>query len=291
VCTAVGAKGEIETTANGGTVWTETVFVGFGLPGLTGVSCPDITYCQVTADDGNVYIGSLSTSWGPASVGSRGRLWSVSCASKTSCFAAGDYGFIAATTVGGTGWVTQAPSYAAAGTTYNGISCPSATTCFVGGTEQGPGTSQVGILQWTSDGGATWTNQATPNNTGAGAISCPSTSTCFALGAGNVINTTNSGTTWTAQNSGTAVLQALSCPSTTVCFAVGSAGAIVATTDGGAHWSSQTSGTTANLTSISCPSTTVCFAGGKIASTGTIVFIGTSNGGTSWSQLSTQPPG
>ena len=291
VCTAVGAKGEIETTANGGTVWTETVFVGFGLPGLTGVSCPDITYCQVTADDGNVYIGSLSTSWGPASVGSRGRLWSVSCASKTSCFAAGDYGFIAATTVGGTGWVTQAPSYAAAGTTYNGISCPSATTCFVGGSAQGPGTSQVGILQWTSDGGATWTNQATPNNTGAGAISCPSTSTCFALGAGNVINTTNSGTTWTAQNSGTAVLQALSCPSTTVCFAVGSAGAIVATTDGGAHWSSQTSGTTANLTSISCPSTTVCFAGGKIASTGTIIFDGTGNGGTSWSQLSTQPPG
>jgi photosystem II stability/assembly factor-like uncharacterized protein len=286
-CTAVGPKGEIEVTTNGGVSWIRSIIGAFG---LTAISCPDTTVCLASADDGNVYIGNLGA-WGPTSVGERGRLWSVSCASKAACFAAGDYGFIAATTVGGTGWVAQSPTYAAAGTTYSGISCPSAITCFVGGSAQGPGTSQVGILQWTSDGGATWTNQATPNNTGAGAISCPSTSTCFALGAGNVINTTNSGTTWTAQNSGTALLQTLTCPSTAVCFAAGSAGAIVATMDGGAHWSSQTSGTTANLTSVSCPSTTVCLAGGMIAATGTIIFVGTGNGGASWSQLSTQAPG
>src|SRR5207245_1294917 len=44
--------------------------------------------------------------------------------------------------------------------------------------------------------------------------------------------------------------------------AVGQVGTILTTSDGGAHWSSQPSGTTRNLQSVTCPATRTCVAVG-----------------------------
>jgi hypothetical protein len=112
----------------------------------------------------------------------------------------------------------------------------------------------------TGMGDSTWKRQnplPQGNNTLNG-ISCPSTTICFAVGSnGTIVATSNGGTTWTAQTSGTPYdLKTISCPSATTYFAVGYWGTIVATSNGGTTWTTQTSGTTDELRGISCPSVT-----------------------------------
>lgn len=76
-------------------------------------------------------------------------------------------------------------------------------------------------------------------------------------------------------------LDGVSCPATSDCWAVGNTGGIVATTNGGATWSTQTSGVSRGLRAISCPSSLVCFAAGA---SGTLLTTG--NGGATWSAQS-----
>lgn len=98
-------------------------------------------------------------------------------------------------------------------------------------------------------------------------------------------------------------LLAVSCPSTTRCFAVGYLGqngggragaAIVTTADGGATWTHQVPptiwgpGVSGDLEAIACPSTTVCFAVGLASGHGGVI-IGTTDGGATWSLLTTMP--
>ena len=192
---------------------------------------------------------------------------------------------IAATTP----WTVQSTLPAEAGS--SAISCPSATTCYVvGQNSNGLG----GDIIATSDGGANWTSSTIPAGAEEiNAISCPSTSTCFAVGfsgtEGLVLATTNSGSSWTTESvpSGEGALFSISCPSATTCFAAGNSGAI-GTTDSGATWTAETlpSGVTF-LSRISCPSVLVCFG----VLNGQEVFVTTSNGGASWTNLNSLPTG
>src|SRR3954452_14296175 len=89
---------------------------------------------------------------------------------------------------------------------------------------------------------------------------------------------------WSLQNPTSANLDAVTCPAAGTCWAVGDKGTIVVTHDGGAEWTTQSSGTTTNLNSVSCVSTTTCVAVGDKSGTGMIVA--TTNCGTSWSAQS-----
>ena len=117
------------------------------------------------------------------------------------------------------------------------------------------------------------------------AISCANVSDCWATdSAGKVIATTNGGSTWSAQTTGTTVqLNGIACVSATNCWAVGNApgggsAAVIATTNGGTSWTAETSGDSGhNWTAIACPDSTHCFAA---ESTGKV--YATSNAGTSW---------
>ncbi len=86
---------------------------------------------------------------------------------------------------------------------------------------------------------------------------------CIAVGGnGAIVATTNGGTTWAAQSSGTpAFLRAAGCLSESACAAVGDGGVIVATAKGGSTWSLQSSGTTADLRGVACAGTS-CYAVG-----------------------------
>jgi photosystem II stability/assembly factor-like uncharacterized protein len=72
-----------------------------------------------------------------------------------------------------------------------------------------------------------------------------------------VLNTTNGGSTWTAQASPTSTaINGMSCASATTCVAVGDLGLVLGTTNGGATWTQLA--TTNNghfLAAVSCPST------------------------------------
>ena len=100
-------------------------------------------------------------------------------------------------------------------------------------------------------------------------ITCPSTSTCYAtgsnsLGNGEVLETTDSGSTWSTLTSPTPSPDEISCPSTTSCYIAGNVdgefSVIYATSDSGLTWSLEVEDPDFN--SIACPSTTICYAAG-----------------------------
>jgi photosystem II stability/assembly factor-like uncharacterized protein len=78
---------------------------------------------------------------------------------------------------------------------------------------------------------------------GLNAVACPSPSTCVAVGAspggGTILRSTNGGSTWHRQPSGTPdILYGVACPRPSTCFAVGWDGTILRSTDGGGTWHS-----------------------------------------------------
>lgn len=150
------------------------------------------------------------------------------------------------------------------------ISCVSSSKCeVVGG---------GGVIRGTTNGGSTWTAQASGTTNQLNAISCQG-AFCVAVGNGGTIGvTTNSGGTWNTKPSGTTQnLNGISCASSSFCVAAGNGGTILATTNGGNSWSKKTSGTANNLTGVSCSTTSNCKA---VGAGGTI--RGTTNGGGTW---------
>src|SRR6185503_19031523 len=86
--------------------------------------------------------------------------------------------------------------------------------------------------------------------------------------------------TWSLQGGTMANLNGADCPDQATCWAVGNGGAILATTDAGSTWSTQVSGSTAQLNAISCPTTTTCVAAGKKAPTNGAILTTADGGAT-----------
>lgn len=94
-----------------------------------------------------------------------------------------------------------------------------------------------------------------------------------------MIRTTNGGTSWFTQTTGTGFYHlAVQMIDNNLGYVCGYSGTVFRTTDGGATWSQQTSGTTRRLYGISFVNSTTGMA---VGDTGTI--IRTTNGGTNWS--------
>jgi hypothetical protein len=160
---------------------------------LNSVVCSALNACTAVGD----YVSSTSqvlplaekwngTRWALQSVPGAGQLLALACTGTTSCIAVG----CATSTVGcaggpplvelwdGTSWtVGPAPD----GTYLQGVSCTSATTC----TAVGASSTGTYATAWN---GTTWTDQTTPNPTGATApvlngIFCVSVTSCEAVGS------------------------------------------------------------------------------------------------------------
>lgn len=127
--------------------------------------------------------------------------------------------------------------------------------------------------------GGTWNWQnPLPDGRYLFGVSCPSSTNCFAVGdLGQILASTDGGSHWTAQASGTTHdLISISCSTTSLCFAVGSGGLILATSNGGASWSPRVSNTTKDLYSIACPYLSYCYAVGAFGT------IARTQDGTTW---------
>jgi hypothetical protein len=211
---------------------------------LMGVSCPTTTTCFAAgwkvaggATHGLVEKWNGST-WSVLNTPDPGgtlasSLYSISCASTTSCIAVGDgpspsfdyNGY--AEKYDGTNWtVTSAPG----GTGLMGVSCASSSYCVAVGYQSGPFAST-----WN---GSAWT-ESTPGVGGAGSfqsVSCTSTTACVAVGNtdvnGKQVTTAQEwdGTSWTvdisrnAREAESTELDDVSCAAN-LCYAVGSANA------------------------------------------------------------------
>jgi photosystem II stability/assembly factor-like uncharacterized protein len=127
----------------------------------------------------------------------------------------------------------------------------------------------------------TWQNPLPQGNTLYG-VQFITPSTGWAVGAcGSIIKTTDGGTTWACQRSGTRqALRALSFVDDTFGAVAGDSGMVLLTTDGGANWVRQPAITSMSLTSISFANVFTGYAAGSSG-----ILIKTDDGGHTWKAL------
>lgn len=277
-CHAVGAHGEKDArssnflnyplslvTTDGGHTWSKE---NSGASGdvLGGVQCPSTNACYTSSDtgliwattDGGVVWNEQRPSRPVTLIGFDG----IACPSSSTCFVAGAVsGLIMATTDAGNTWSRKMRT-----DSLSTIVCPSVSICYAAGRS-----SPIFV---TTDGGNTWNSKNMPANLEFARIACSSGSTCFAVGSdyssklektfGAVIATTDGGSSWKTQVSGTRYpeLSSITCPDVDTCYAVGKGGTILTTADGGHTWASQSSGTPSDLWDVACPSASICYAVG-----------------------------
>ncbi len=129
-----------------------------------------------------------------------------------------------------------------------------------------------------SQGTWTWQNPLPQGNNIYDIHSFDATTAVFVGDAGNIYKTTNGGTSWMSQTSGTSYsLKSVYFVGANTGWAVGENGIIIKTINGGTSWTSQTSGTTFILNAIHF---TDVNTGSVVGENGTI--LKTTNGGTNW---------
>ncbi|MEK7353928.1 MAG: CARDB domain-containing protein [Chloroflexota bacterium] len=136
-----------------------------------------------------------------------------------------------------------------------------------------------GIIQRTSDGGATWTPQNSRTTNDLWSVSFVDANSGWAVGSsGTIRRTSDGGNTWTAQTSGVSnTIYEVSFVDANNGWAVGTGGTILHTSNSGANWTSQTSNTTYSLYSVKFVDAS---NGWAVGSSG--IILRTFNGGVNW---------
>jgi hypothetical protein len=190
------------------------------------------------------------------------------------------------------------------------VACPTPTRCWAtGSTVGGAGAPNGAAVIATINGGATWTPQVIPATVGyLSGIACSNRLRCVAVGQAAltsngqaaVITTVDGGTTWAPAPTPPGILDltAVSCRGDLRCMAIGTSGggtvALVSAT-AGSTWVQQGAlpPNTSGATDISCTGDNDCWVTAHAAVNadnlvGTVAV--TTNGGTTWSAVTT-PPG
>jgi hypothetical protein len=245
-----------------GSTWSQVATPALANSGasLNGVSCTSPSSCMAVGNEGtpkNPTLFTLAESWNgtawrflttppPLTPGGTA-LSTVSCASPSTCMAAGYYGFsngfgtslTLSEQWNGTAWQRRDTPTPGNSGVLAGVSCTSATSCKAVGSHAvatgNPGNATL-AEQW---GGKHWKAQPTPNPAGAGAagfdaVSCTSASTCMATGASLDQTGENqftlaeawNGTNWSLLHTPSPgsfgdELHGVSCASAPACMAVG----------------------------------------------------------------------
>lgn len=287
---------------------------------LKGVACTSSTACVAVGyfENSAGKTVPLAESWNgtawsaqepPIPTGAAsGELYGVSCASSTSCAAAGNFRSSAGTEMplaarwNGTAWTAQEPpSLSGAKQSYlRGVSCTSSTACIAAGYFENSSAKIVPLAE--SWNGTTWTAKEPPSPSGAGAsttleaISCTATTTCVAVG--RFENSSEkmqplaeqwNGTAWTAQSPSSPIgglmgQHGVSCFSSSACIGVGDfleLGLVTpfAESWNGTTWTAQeppspTGAKATRLNAVSCTAATTCKAvGGYTNSSGKFVTL------------------
>ncbi|MDX6698391.1 MAG: phosphatidylinositol-3-phosphatase [Solirubrobacteraceae bacterium] len=256
-CVAVGMRGSILRTGDGGAAWATRTPAADG--GLSRILCLAPAQQECLTEGLNTLRG-------------------VSFPDAATGFAVGNFRTVMRTTDGGGHWTTQtsgAPGFDPTAAhppvpppELNAIDCSNTSTCVA------VGDARTAVT--TSDGGATWTDRETgpasdPDVDLLG-VACPGDQTCFAAGSrGAILKSTDSGETWRKLDSGTdRMLSSIDCGDATTCVAVGNFGTLLRTTDGGDHWSTGDARTSSYLAAVSCPAAELCVA---VGSGGTVLRI------------------
>jgi hypothetical protein len=228
---------------------------------------------------------------GPSSVG---EMTGVRCVSTTHCVATNFGGYIYAT---GNSWTSfhRVLGFSTHNADdMNGVDCLSATTCVaVGG--WGTSTNAYGIIDRTTNGGASWVAEHTSTTWPLWSVSCPTSTVCYAAGdrdghTAYWLKSTNAGVTWVAHvgiDPSIGVLDGISCNDATFCAVTGSIATAANTLSGGSRWTDAIIPSNVRyLTGISCQLSTDCEAVGSSFS-GKGIALHSNDGGLKWTQMTT----
>jgi photosystem II stability/assembly factor-like uncharacterized protein len=264
---AVGAKGTIIATQDGGLSW-QAQSSGTA-EGLNGVTFTDAEHGWVVGNYGTIVAtqdGGLS--WQTQSSGTAESFNGVTFTDTKHGWVVGNYGTIVATQDGGLSWQTQSSG---TGRSLNGVTFTDAKHGWVVGWE--------GMIVATQDGGLSWQAQ----NSGTGerlyGVSFVDAEHGWAVGnRGTFVATQDGGLSWQAQSGGTGNdFSGVSFSDAGHGWAVGINGSIIATQDGGNSWQAQSSGFGDSLVSVSFAD-----AGHGGAMGGGGIIVATQDGGLSW---------
>ena len=280
--------------AEAATAWAVSASYPAATATLTDMTCPTSDECIAVgySGGGGSYDGAVvesTTTRGatwvsdtlPASVATSTGLTAITCPTSTVCYAGGYSStlgtVVLVTTDGGASWTVQD---GLSGEGFYSLACPSTSDCYGVGY-----TNSNGNVVWaTTTGGSTWSSLPIPSTPSVlEGVTCVSVETCFVVGGGDVLKTTDGGSSWTTDQlwplPGAGDLDSVFCASATTCYAGAYGGAISKTTDAGATWSSQS--VNLNVDSIACSSPSDCYAGGNRGGSVATLF-GTVDGGGVW---------
>ena len=247
-------EGCIFKSTDGGENWTECPS-GL-LYDLNSVSIETTGSGWIVGDYGTILkTNGNGSPWNLQSSARVEHLYSAQFVDNSTGWVVGDNMSIYKTTDGGVNWETQ----------NSGVAHPDwgalYSTCFMDentgwavGVNSWPGSSDP-ILK-TTDGGATWNEQATPGDDGLRSVCFVNATTGWTVGfSAGIYHTTDGGTTWNPQDhpfsgTGKTLESVYFVDENKGWIAAGNEGKILHTTDGGANWTEQVSGTIEWLQSI-----------------------------------------
>lgn len=235
---AVGARGTILHTTNGGSSWTPQT--SGTLSGLEAVHFTGPARGWAVGDSGTI----LSTedggeTWNPQSSGTTiYDLKDVYFVDDAHGWVVGAYGATVLTTDdGGDDWTLRGDEVLS--WLYGVVFADELSGWAVG---------YGGTLVSTTDGGLTWTERESASVRQFNGIDFFA-SRVWTVGEGEILTSTNAGVDWSRQDDGTIVetLHAVDFTSAERGFAVGTTGTIIKTQDGGASWFYESADTTVDL--------------------------------------------
>ena len=276
-CLAADAFGGVLETADSGSTWTSVnpwLTTGISARTLAGLDCPTPSECVAVASNLALASADGGRSWAEHFISVQDSLFSVSCATSTSCTAVGQYGAIVTTSDAGTTWTSRTSN---TGNDLDAVSCVAPATCVAVGA--------AGTVLNSSDGGASWTVRI--SNAGSfplNGVSCPTAAHCVASGGNQtVIVSEDGGGLWMKEAAAGSVNGRISCSNASDCVMVANSGGSAAftSTDGGVMWLPTSGG---GFNGVSCPAaTTTCVIVGDNGA-----IAGSSNGGSTWTAISSQ---
>lgn len=300
------------STSDGGAGWQSATVGQLGFPGALpslwcGASTPS---CAAAIGTRSVFVNddidSPSASWlATAASVSAPPLNVIACEHGGSgCLALGN-GTMATSLDDGQTWAV-APNTALLGDVITSLTCPLATTCIASG-HSGTASAPSGLVLLTTDLGESWTSATLPWEVGdVSGAECATAEVCLALpgfvsGLTNVptflLRSTDGGLDWSlvqvaAANTGV-TLNAVQCPTSSNCVAVGANGTsalVEVSDDAGVTWSMVNAATggfagDSAFGGIACTSSADCESSMASTTTPDVYAIGTTNGGSTWSQL------
>ncbi len=267
VAWAVGAKGTVLKTTNGGATWTRQAS-GVDVT-LYAVAAADANTAWAVGEEGTViHTTNGGTTWNPQNSGTANTLLGVTAADADTAWAVGFEGTVLHTADGGANWTAQAnPSTSV----LFGVDCADTSNVWAVGI--------AGTVINSTDGGTNWATQTSGTTETLYGISAVDASTAWAAGStGTVIHTIDGGANWNAQDAATEdTLKAVKGTDANHAWLAGSSGSIYETEDGGNNWEERDHGLHVSLNAITARGADTAWAAGRDS-----MILATADGGDSW---------